>query len=84
MKNKESVISPEAKKIILDLHSELMINDNNWHQFKSNKYKRAAELLTAALSQIANNGKKEDIENLIEQSLLWIREEIKDPGCPSH
>ena len=84
MKKKVPIFSAEAKKIIIDLHSELMISDNNWHQFKNNKYRRAAESITAALSQIANSGKEEDIEKLIEQSLLWIREEIKDPGCPSH
>ena len=84
MKRKNSIWTPEAKKLIFDLHSQLMINEGNWHKFKSNKYRRAAELLAGALSQIVNNGKEKDIEALIEQSLLWIREEIKDPGCPSH
>ena len=83
MTGKRSVLSLAANKLIKELHSELMISDNNWHQLKNNKYRRAAELIICALSQIANNGTKEDIEKLIEQSLLWIRGEIKDPGCPS-
>ena len=84
MKNDSSLYSVQVKKLILDLHSQLLINDRDWHKFKSNKYRRAAELIASALSQIANNGKGEDIEELIQQSLLWIREEVKDPGCPSH
>ncbi|AAP99819.1 MULTISPECIES: DUF6439 family protein [Prochlorococcus] len=73
-----------TKKLIKELHSELTLNDKDWHKFKANKSLRAAEMLSSALSQIVNNGEKSDIEDLIEQSLKWIRGEIKDPGCPSH
>ena len=81
---KTEMWSNEVKKLISDLHANLTLSDKDWHKSKNNKYKRASELLASALSQIANNGKPEDIEKLIEQSLLWLREEVKDPGCPSH
>ncbi|KGG15090.1 MULTISPECIES: DUF6439 family protein [unclassified Prochlorococcus] len=74
----------EVKALVKSIHSELSLNEKNWHKFKNNKYRRSAELLSGALSQIINDGKQDDIEGLIEQSLHWIREEIKDPGCPSH
>ena len=84
MKSQETIFSNETNKLISDLHSQLMINEKNWHKLKNNKYRRASELLVSALSQIANNGEEKDIKEIIEQSLLWIKEEIKDPGCPSH
>ena len=84
MAKNSTIWSSATKNLVSSLHSELILNHNNWHKFKSNKYKRSAELIASALSQIINNGKDKDIEDLIEQSLKWIREEAKDPGCPSH
>ena len=84
MERLKSSWSPETKSLIKDLHSELILNNDNWHKLKSNKSRRAAELLTSALSQIIHDGDACDIEALIKQSLLWIKGEIKDPGCPSH
>ena len=80
---KKSYWSDEVINLINSLHSELILKDSNWHKLKNNKTCRAAELLVSALSQIVNEGKDSDIEELIEQSLLWIKKEIKDIGCPS-
>tara|TARA_B100001250_G_C19204679_1_gene530933 strand:+ start:217 stop:471 length:255 start_codon:yes stop_codon:yes gene_type:complete len=84
MKRIDARWSPKTELLIKDLHSELILNNNNWHKLKTNNSRRAAELLTSALSQIIHGGKTSDIEDLINQSLLWIRAEIKDPGCPTH
>jgi len=80
---KKSYWSEEVINLINSLQSELVLNDSNWHKLKNNKTSRAAELLVSALCQIVNEGKDSDIEDLIEQSLKWLREEVKDPGCPS-
>ncbi len=84
MSNKRSQWTSQIKDQVTQLQKELILNNKNWHKFKSNKYRRSAELIASALSQIINDGKDKDIEELIEQSLKWIREEAKDPGCPSH
>ncbi len=84
MNRKKSIWTDSTEKLVSSLHSELALNNNNWHELKTNNSRRAAELLISALSQIIKNGSKDDIEALIEQSLLWIKGEIKDPGCPSH
>ncbi len=83
MTQKKAFWSNEIVNIISSLHSKLVLKDDNWHKLKNNKSWRAAELLASALCQIVNEGKDSDIEALIEQSLRWIREEVKDPGCPS-
>ena len=80
---KKSYWSEKVINLINSLQSELVLNDSNWHMLKNNKTSRAAELLVSALCQIVNEGKDSDIEDLIEQSLKWLREEVKDPGCPS-
>ena len=84
MLKRNSLWTRETKRLLQSLHAELILNNNNWHKLKTNKYRRSAELLISALSQIINNGKDKDIEDLIKQALKWIKEETKDPGCPSH
>ena len=80
---KKAFWSNEIIHLINSLHSELVLKDNNWHKLKNNKSRRAAELLASALCQIIHGGEESDIESLVEQSLRWLREEVKDPGCPS-
>ncbi len=70
-------------KLAQELHMKLSINDKDWHRLKNNSNRRAAELLASAISQLVNNGEKSDIKSLINQALLWINNEVKDPGCPS-
>ncbi len=83
MTSRKSLWSKEIFTLTKSLHSEIVLKESDWHTLKNNKSRRAAELLTSALCQIINDGNQKDIENLIEHSLKWIREEVKDPGCPS-
>ena len=76
---------PEGtSEIIKQLYLSISLNNKNWHKLKNNPDRRAAELLVSALAQIVNQGKSEDVTTLIEQALKWAKNEIKDPGCPSH
>ncbi len=76
--------SPKTVQLAVDLHAQLIISHENWHKFKGNSHKRTAELLSSALVQLLSGGECSDISALINQSLLWINNEIKDPGCPDH
>ena len=82
-KNK-SIWSEEAKLLAKDLHNEIIIDNYNWHQYRGNKKRRSAELIVSAISQLINDGDEVEIENLLKQAILWIKEEIKDTGCKSH
>ena len=74
----------QAVEQALDLHQSLSINDREWHRLKSDADRRGAELLAAALAQLLQNGRNDDVEALTQQALGWIRGELKDPGCPRH
>ncbi len=76
--------STEAKELAIKLHSELSLNDQNWHKLKSNHNRRAAELLAGSLVQLLANGKISDIEAQILQATRWLNHEVNDPGCPNH
>jgi len=69
---------------VLTLHQNLSISDRDWHRLKSDPDRRGAELLAAALAQLIQNGRNDDVEALTQQALGWIRGELKDPGCPHH
>ena len=84
MINKKLKWSNNAKQKVKELHDELSINNKSWHSIKSIPEKRSSELIVSALSQLINNGKTEDIIALLDQSIKWLNQEIKDPGCPSH
>ena len=84
MKLSNPVWSERTKLLIKDLHSELVIDNKNWHRLKNDSDRRAAELLISAISQISEGGDKDYVMKLVKQALLWINNEIKDPGCPSH
>ena len=66
------------------LHQLLRIGDRDWHQLKSNRQRRGAELLAAALVQLLRQGDNNDVEALTRQALGWIKGDLKDPGCPRH
>ena len=76
--------SEKAKSLVKDLHNEISLDNYNWHEFRGNKQRRSAELIISAISQLINDGDEIEIENLLNQAILWIREEIKDKGCKSH
>ena len=74
----------EAKEIAVSLHSLLSINHKNWHALKGNPDRRAAELFAGAIVQMLSDGDKADIIGLASQGILWLKGELKDPGCPDH
>tara|TARA_Y100001968_G_scaffold310218_1_gene330925 strand:+ start:219 stop:473 length:255 start_codon:yes stop_codon:yes gene_type:complete len=84
MKSNNVNWNSNSKKLIKDLHKEISINEMNWHTYKSNPERRAAELIISALGQIINKGKSEDIQELLTQAIKWLRHEVKDPGCPKN
>ena len=83
MQDKKIDWNQKTKDLTKELHDELTINNFNWHKLKNNSDHRAAELLISAISQIMNKGNPSDIQLLINQALLWLNKEIKDPGCPN-
>tara|TARA_B100000579_G_C22041099_1_gene492652 strand:- start:197 stop:454 length:258 start_codon:yes stop_codon:yes gene_type:complete len=83
-KRNKSIWSDKVKLLAKELHNEISLNNYNWHEFRGNKRRRSAELLTSAISQLINNGDEGEIEDLLNQAILWIKEEIKDTGCKGH
>jgi len=85
MLKKNKSIWPEKVQILAkELHNEISLNNYNWHKYRGNKQRRSAELISSAISQLINDGDEAEIENLLNQAILWIKEEIKDTGCKSH
>ena len=85
MQNKnKSLFSEKAKILAKELHNEISLDNYNWHQYRGNKQRRSAELIISAISQLVNNGNEVEIETLLNQAILWIKEDIKDQGCKGH
>ena len=80
----KSIWSEEVKLLTKKLHSEISLDNYNWHKFRGNKQRRSAELIMSALSQLINEGDEVEIEDLLKQAILWIKEDVKDNGCKSH
>ena len=76
--------SEQAKLLTKELHNEISLNNYNWHKYRGNKQRRSAELIISALSQLINEGDEVEIENLLNQAILWLKEDIKDTGCKGH
>ena len=85
MLKKNKYIWPKKIQLLTkELHDEISLDNYNWHKFRGNKQRRSAELITSALSQIINNGDEVEIETLLKQAILWIKEDVKDSGCKGH
>ena len=84
LKTHKNIWPEKVKLLAKELHNEISLNNYNWHQLRGNKQRRSAELIISAISQLINDGDEADIENLLNQAILWIKEEIKDTGCKSH
>ena len=84
MIKKNKIWTEKAKLLAKELHNEISLDNYNWHQFRGNKQRRSAELISSAISQLINDGDDAEIEDLLNQAILWIKEEIKDPGCKNH
>ena len=66
--------------LVQKLNDKLKIDHSKWHTDKGNKYKRAAELISAGLCHliISCNDKE-----TIEESVKWLKEINADQPCPS-
>ncbi len=85
MLKKNKYVWPEKIQLLTkELHNEISLDNYNWHKFRGNKQRRSAELIISAISQLVNDGDEDEIEELLTQAILWIKEEIKDTGCKSH
>ena len=84
LKKNNSIWSEKVKLLTKKLHNEISIDNYNWHKYRANKQRRSAELIVSAISQIVNDGDESEIEDLLNQAILWIKEETKDPGCQNH
>ena len=82
-----------ALPLAQQLHRSLSISERDWHALKSQRPRRAAEQLAAALVQLlardtptnaaAGEVRQETIA-MLEHALGWLKAEVSDPGCPSH
>ncbi len=84
LKKNKYLWSEKVKILVKELHNEISLNNYNWHKFRGNKQRRSAELIISAISQLINDGEDAEVEVLLKQAILWIKEEIKDSGCKSH
>ncbi len=84
IKENKSIWSEKAKSLAKELHNEISIDNYNWHQYRGNKQRRSAELIISAISQLINDGDEVEIEILLKQAILWIKEDVKDEGCRGH
>ncbi|MFQ6537264.1 DUF6439 family protein [Aphanothece stagnina] len=76
-----------------ELQRRLAIHEREWHALKSQRPRRAAEQLAAAMVHLLQaddpaqrqiTPARERAIELVEHALLWLKAEISDPGCPSH
>ena len=65
------------------LNDKLKIDHNNWHKLKGNKYKRSAELMSAALCQLIISCNEKEAIDYLEESIKWLKEINVDQPCPS-
>ena len=84
VKKNKCIWSEKTKSLTKDLHKEISIDNYNWHEFRGNKKRRSAELIISAISQLINDGDEIEIESLLNQAILWIKEEVRDTGCKNH
>jgi len=84
IKNNKYIWSEKVQLLVKELHNEISLNNYNWHKYRGHKKRRSAELIVSAFSQLINNGNDTEIEDLLNQAILWIKDEIKDTGCKSH
>ena len=84
VRNQNKIWSEKAKLLAKELHNEISLDNYNWHKFRGNKQRRSAELIISAISHLINDGDEGEIETLLKQAILWIKEEVKDTGCKGH
>ena len=70
-------------KLVQSLNDKLKIDNSKWHKDKGNKYKRSAELISAALCQLLISQNEKDTINYLEESINWLKGINVDKPCPS-
>ena len=78
--------SEEQLQLAEALQRQLAISERDWHRLKSDRHRRAAEQLSAALLLLMRSGAKADADvlALVGSAQRWIKREQRDPGCPDH
>jgi DnaJ-domain-containing protein 1 len=83
----------DSQSLAEQLQRRLAISDRDWHALKSQRPRRAAEQLAAALVHLLSNDDPSQAQAtearqraiaLTEHGLQWLKGELRDPGCPSH
>jgi hypothetical protein len=79
-------LSEDQLHLAETLQRQLAISERDWHRLKSNRHRRAAEQLSAALLLLLRSGAQADgdVVALLESAQRWIKREQRDPGCPDH
>ena len=83
----------EALAQAVALQRSLAIGDRDWHALKTQRARRAAEQLSAALVQLLSGDDPASAKptlarqraiDLVTNSLGWLKAELSDPGCQTH
>ena len=79
-------LNDDQLQLAESLQRQLAINERDWHRLKSDRHRRAAEQLSAALLLLLRSGAQADgdVVALLESAQRWIKREQRDPGCPDH
>ena len=79
-------LNDDQLQLAESLQRQLAISERDWHRLKSDRYRRAAEQLSAALLLLMRSGAQADgdVVALLESAQRWIKREQRDPGCPDH
>ena len=79
-------LSEDQLHLAETLQRQLAISERDWHRLKTDRHRRAAEQLSAALLLLLRSGAKADgdVVALLESAQRWIKREQRDPGCPDH
>ena len=79
-------LSEDQLHLAETLQRQLAISERDWHRLKTDRHRRAAEQLSAALLLLLRSGAEADgdVVALLESAQRWIKREQRDPGCPDH
>ena len=79
-------LSEDQLHLAETLQRQLAISERDWHRLKTDRHRRAAEQLSAALLLLLRSGAQADgdVVALLESAQRWIKREQRDPGCPDH
>ena len=79
-------LSEDQLHLAESLQRQLAISERDWHRLKTDRHRRAAEQLSAALLLLLRSGAQADgdVVALLESAQRWIKREQRDPGCPDH